>query len=192
MKPIETARLVMRNFVLSDSAGLHVVICRYEASEYAAYDQQWPSSIEEMRAAVAWFATGNAYLAVCLKEDGRLIGLVCLDNEHSPDSSQYDLGYVFDDRFHHKGYATEACLALIKHAFLELHARRLSTGTAADNVPSCRLLDRLGFRLVKQAARAFRTDDRGRPFEFLGNEYVLERQDWEGQLGNQGQNEIGR
>ena len=50
MNPIETDRLVMRNFKVNDCEALRVMIVQYEASEYAAYDQQWPTSMEEIKA----------------------------------------------------------------------------------------------------------------------------------------------
>ncbi len=182
MKPLETSRLIIRNFLADDWQALHRIIGQYQASEYAAYDQQWPTSPDEIRKVVEWFASGDIYLAVCLREDGQLIGFVCLNEEPTADSRQYNLGYIFDANHHRKGYATEACRATLNRVFEELHADRVVTGTAAQNVPSCRLLERLGFLMVKQSACSFAKRDDGQLIEFLGNEYVLSRADWVARL----------
>ena len=58
MIPIETERLVVRNFTVDDWEALHEMIVQYEASEYAAYDQQWPTSAEEVKGIAEWFARG--------------------------------------------------------------------------------------------------------------------------------------
>lgn len=81
MTLLETERLIIRNFGTGDSEALHEMICQYESSELAAYDQQWPTSPEEIKGVTEWFAAGDSYLAVCLKDTGRFIGFVALNPE---------------------------------------------------------------------------------------------------------------
>jgi len=49
MIKIETERLIIRNFRISDWETLHEIICQYNASEFAAYDHKWPTSPEEIK-----------------------------------------------------------------------------------------------------------------------------------------------
>ncbi|HEX3049756.1 MAG TPA: GNAT family N-acetyltransferase [Aggregatilineaceae bacterium] len=100
------------------------MIQQYAASEYAAYDHPWPTSDDEIKGVTEWFASGDHYFAVCLKETGQLVGLVALNPEED-DVHALNLGYVFD--------------------FEQLQVEKVVTGTAAENQPSCRLLERLGF-----------------------------------------------
>jgi ribosomal-protein-alanine N-acetyltransferase len=172
---IETDRLAIRNFSVEDSEALHRMICQYEKSEYARYDHQWPTSIEEIMEVAAWFATGESYLAVCLRSTGEFIGFVSLNKESRDDLREYNLGYCFDFNYHSEGYASEACKAVINYAFDHMHADRIITGTAADNKPSCRLLERLGFKKTSEGMVSFRKTADGNPVEFIGHSYSLTR-----------------
>ena len=146
MQTIQTDRLVIRNFRPEDWRDLHAMIVQYQASAYAQYDHKWPTSEEEIQGIARWFSEGDSYLAVCLPATGKLIGFVALNKEEREEGLAFNLGYVFDAGYHGQGYATEACRAAIEHAFERLDAATMVSGTASANLPSCRLLARLGFR----------------------------------------------
>jgi [ribosomal protein S5]-alanine N-acetyltransferase len=179
MKTMETERLAIRNFAPDDWQALHEMIVQYESSPYAVYDQKWPVSPDEIRGVAEWFAGGDSFLAVCLRDGGRLIGLVSLNPEEAPDRRQYNLGYIFDSDYHGKGYATEACQAVLGHAFAALQAEAVVSGTAAANGPSCRLLERLGFTKTGEAIGSFWKTPEGQPIEFMGNSFALTRSEWQ-------------
>lgn len=179
MIPIETERLVVRNFQVSDWEALRAMIVQYEASEYAAYDQQWPTSVEEIKGVTEWFASGDNFLAVCLKDTSRFIGFVALNPEEGEDGREYNIGYVFDSNYHGYGYATEACNVILRRAFDLLQALRVVTATAAVNRNSCRLLERLGFRKTGEKMSSFKTAEDGKPIEFLGNMYAILKEEWQ-------------
>ena len=178
MIAIWTERLVIRNFDPGDGPALHEMIVQYEASGLAAYDQPWPTAPEAVQQAAAWFAGGDSFLAVCLKDTGRLIGLVALNPEGEADRHEFNLGYVFNFDYHGRGYATEACRAALDHAFERLGAQRVVSGTAAANGASCRLLGRLGFRRTGESTASFRKTDAGEPIEFVGYRFELAREAW--------------
>jgi RimJ/RimL family protein N-acetyltransferase len=174
--PIETDRLVIRNFGLDDSEALHKMIVQYAASEYAAYDEQWPTSVDEIKGVTEWFASGDHFLAVCLKATSQFIGFVALNPE---EGNEYNLGYIFDSDHHGHGYATEACQAILNRAFDQLQAPRVISGTAAVNRSSCRLLERLGFQKTGERTSSFKTGEDGKPIEFLGYLYALSKEEWQ-------------
>lgn len=178
MTLLETERLILRNFRPDDWEALREMILQYEASGLAAYDQPWPTAPEEIRKVAEWFASGDSYLAVCLKAAGRLIGFVALAPEADGAQPAFNLGYVFNADAHGRGYATEACRAVLDHAFGPGQARRVVSGTAAVNRASCRLLERLGFQKVAEATTSFRRGAAGRPIEFLGYVFELQRDAW--------------
>jgi ribosomal-protein-alanine N-acetyltransferase len=78
-----------------------------------------------------------------------------------------------------QGYATEACRAVLGHAFDGLQAQSVVSGTAAANRPSCRLLERLGFQKTGESMGSFRNAPDGEPIEFLAFSYALTREAWE-------------
>jgi len=163
MNPIQTERLTLRNFTKDDWSDLREMILQYVASPYAKYDQQWPTSVDELKGVAEWFASGDRYLAVCLRPEATFVGFVCLNPAEGCPETTLDIGYIFNFGHHGKGYATEACRAAIDHAFTELGADRVVTGTAKENEPSCRLLARLGLRPMAESEGM----------------YVLSRKDWE-------------
>jgi ribosomal-protein-alanine N-acetyltransferase len=175
MTRIETERLTIRNFDAADWQALRQMILQYESSEYAVYDHQWPTSEDEMKGIAEMFSKGDSFLAVCLK-GAEFIGFVALNGTDS--EREFNLGYCFNFDYHGRGYATEACRAIIDHAFSELQADKVVTGTAAANEPSCRLLQRLGMRKTGESTGSFRTTQDGKPIEFLGYSFGISREEW--------------
>ncbi len=161
MTPLETERLIVRRFAEADWQGLHEMIVKYQESENAAYDptHPWPTSPREIKKVVGWFASGDSYLAVSLKDTGQFIGFVCLNPQDKEGSREYNLGYLFDSNYRGQGYATEACRAMLGRAFGELQADQVVTGTATANIPSVRLLERLGFRTTGEGTFALSREE---------------------------------
>jgi ribosomal-protein-alanine N-acetyltransferase len=151
MTMLETERLTIRNFRIDDWEALHEMINQYVSSGLAAYEpNQWPTSAEEIKKVTEWFAGGDSYFAVCLKDEDRFIGFVALNQEQK--EREFNLGYIFNFDYHSKGYATEACRAVLNHAFSRLQAQKVVTGTAIANTASVRLLKRLGFKKTSESS----------------------------------------
>ena len=168
MTMFETERLTIRNFRIDDWEALHEMIVQYVSSGLAALEpNQWPTSPDEIKKITEWFASVDSYFAVCLKDTGRFIGFVCLNPEKG--EREFNIGYTFNFDYHGKGYATEACRALLGHAFDRLGAQRVVTGTHPSNTASVRLLERLGFRRT--------TEDPG---------WELSRDEWKAKSGRAG------
>ncbi len=148
MEPIQTERLIIRNFRIEDWCDLHEMIVQYQANEYSKYDHQWPTAEEEYPKIAKWFSEGDSYLAVCLPATGKVIGFVCLNRADHEDGLAFDMGYIFNSDYHGQGYATEACQAAIHRAFGQLEAVKLVAGTPLGNKASVDLLLRLGFHEV--------------------------------------------
>ena len=60
----------------------------------------------------------------------------------------HNLGYVFHPDYHGQGYALEGCRKIVDYVFDELLANRILTGTHPTNVPSVRLLKKLGLKEI--------------------------------------------
>jgi RimJ/RimL family protein N-acetyltransferase len=176
---IETDRLIIRNFILPDGAALFALITQYGSTEYAAYDQPWPASAEQIREATQWFASGDHFLAVCLKEPRTFIGLLALNPDATGGRREFNLGYIFNADYHGQGYASEAGRAVLARAFEQLKADRVVAGTAAANTASCALLERLGLKKINEARSSFRKTADGHPIEFLGYTYAITREEWQ-------------
>jgi len=68
-----------------------------------------------------------------------------------PQDGTVEIGYSVLPQFQSQGYATEMVRALIDWAFVQPGVARIVAETAEDNVPSMRLLSRLGFARTKPA-----------------------------------------
>ena len=160
MNSLETDRLIIRNFGPGDWQALQEVIVAYQASDAAQYEDPWPTSDEKVQEIASWFAGGDDYLAVCLKDAGTLIGLVAIGRRQEQERPIHNLGYVFHPGYAGQGYATEACRAAMGHLYDPLGAEGILTGTHPDNQPSVALLKRLGLH------------------EIGGGEWALSRAEW--------------
>ena len=66
---------------------------------------------------------------------------------------QAELGWSLDPAYAGRGYATEAVAELIRICFEELHLRRVLAQCFAGNLPSWRLMERVGMRRESQDVR---------------------------------------
>ncbi len=94
---------------------------------------------------------------VFLKDDPeRIIGTVCFRDITRSIYESCEVGYKFDERFWHHGYATEALIEGIDIMFGDLGLHRITACVMPENTPSIRLLESLYFKregLLRQNAR---------------------------------------
>ena len=175
MIELETERLIIRNFDAKDWKDLAELAMKYEQTELAKYDEgPWSNNLEEYKGTVEEFAKRDEFLAVVLKENSKLIGLIF---KAKKEEEEYEFGFNFNSNFHGRGYATESCKVILDYMFDVLNAKIVKAGTAKVNIPSNMLLKRLGFQFVGEKFISFRKDEEGKPIEFVGVNYVLSRRD---------------
>ena len=147
---METQRLIIRNFQPDDWQELQEVAVHYQASKWAKYDIPWPTSTEKVQEMAKFFATGDDFLAVSLKDTGKLIGLIAIERRKDQEAGVHNLGYVFHPGYSGQGYATEGCQAAMAYLFEQLEITAILTGTHLENMPSVRLLKKLGLHHIGQ------------------------------------------
>lgn len=79
------------------------------------------------------------------REDERVIGTISIVNTDYS-GKIFTVGYTLSRHYQHKGYATEALKALTDYLLKELFAERVQAKVMPENEPSCRLLERVGFK----------------------------------------------
>ena len=139
---METERLYIRRYTKEDFPGFCELIRDKMASPYAKYDHTFPTEDAALMEVLNFFAISDEFWALEEKSEHKIIGFVSLNyvNEASR-----NLGYCLHTPWHGKGYASEAARRIIRYAREELGLEKLVTGTAEENLPSVRLLERLGF-----------------------------------------------
>ena len=147
--PIVSDRLLLRPVIESDAPSIQA----YHSLEEVAKYQFWePRSEEAVRGEVKKWTThsqidgeGDLQLAVILKKSGELIGDVFFKITDAA-ARQGTVGYTFNPAFQGKGYATEAAKVMLKLGFETFDLHRMFARCDARNVPSWRLMERLGMR----------------------------------------------
>ncbi|MBQ8231274.1 MAG: GNAT family N-acetyltransferase [Lachnospiraceae bacterium] len=161
---LETSRLYIRNLSETDWQEMKNIFIDFNNSQYAVYDMPLPTEDEETRALTKRFAESKLFFVVFLKELSDMLGYVCFHK----DGDKYDLGYCFHSAYHSKGYAYESTKALIEYFVTECGATGFTAGTAINNIPSCRLLEKLGFICASTEMVSF-----DNIYSFQGGNFVL-------------------
>jgi RimJ/RimL family protein N-acetyltransferase len=159
----ETNRLLIRQYTTADIETAHEVLDSHP--DVWRFDPGRPLSLEERRTAIerriqAYGAPVFGSLAVALKDGGRYIGYCGLQlylcERITRSTPEVELFYKLGREYWGRGYATEACRELVRHAFEDLRLARIVTCTHCENVRSIALLQRLGMRIQPDP-----TDPRG-------------------------------
>lgn len=135
---ISTERLILRRFCADDLQDLYEYLSDGEVVRFEPYK---PMTLQEAAENLEWRISTDEMIAVELKESGKMIGNVYLGKR---DFDSFELGYAFNRHFWGRGYAAEACRALIDRAFSE-GAHRIYAECDPENEASWRLLEKLGF-----------------------------------------------
>jgi ribosomal-protein-serine acetyltransferase len=85
-----------------------------------------------------------------------------------------EIGYWIAQEHQGKGIVTEACRAMITHAFRELDLHRVQIRCATGNIKSCAIPQRLGFAHEGTAREAEMVNDRFIDLHIFG----MLKQDW--------------
>lgn len=174
---METERLWVRNFMEDDWKGLYEYLSIKEVLRYEPGDV---SSEEDCKKMCIERSQGNVFWAVCLKENGKMIGHLYFNQADPHEFLTWELGYIFNPEYYGKGYATEASRRLLQYGFEELGAHRIIAMCSPDNAPSWKLLERLSMRregYFKKKA-FFRNGINGEPLWLDVYEYAILSEEW--------------
>jgi [ribosomal protein S5]-alanine N-acetyltransferase len=105
-----------------------------------------PASYRVMRRVVARRARMGTSLPFALRVEGRLAGQVTLDNIVRGALRSGYLGYWIDRSVAGRGMGSLAVALVCDHAFGEVGLHRVEADIRPENLPSQRLVERLGFR----------------------------------------------
>ena len=153
---LETARLTLRWFTHDDigpfnELGTNPRVIRYVGNQPFASLEAARETLE--RAPLRDYATyGYGRFACVWKHTGEVMGFC--GPKFLADSGEVDLGYRFLPAFWGRGLATESSLAVIDYAREQLGLERLVGWVHPDNLPSARVLSKLGFSFERKAAFA--------------------------------------
>ena len=131
---------------------------------------------QSLSEAIALMKNGKARrFALTLKGDNKLIGAVGYDvTATTPLGRIGHMGWFIFPEHQGKGYITEAAYRVLDYAFCEDNCIRIATGCYADNIPTQRVMDKVGFRLEGKRIKAAYHD--GKMKDRL--DYAINKDEW--------------
>lgn len=142
---IETERLILREMGQHDFESLckilqdEDVMYAYEGAFTGNETQEWLD-----RQIMRYKEDGFGLNAVILKETGSMIGQCGLTMQDIPGKRVVETGYLFQKKYWHKGYATEAAKACNRYAFNVLGVNEVYSIIRDNNIASQNVAKRNG------------------------------------------------
>lgn len=145
----KTARLILREFQLSDAQKLYDLNSDSDVIRYTG-DPPF-KSISEAELFIKNYdhyqKFGFGRWACIRKHKGDFIGWCGLKNN---EKNQIDLGFRFFKKYWNQGYATEAAKASLDFGFNKLGLEEITGRVAPENTASIRVLEKLNLKCWKQ------------------------------------------
>ena len=144
---IETGRLLLRRFALSDANEMFREWASYEnVTKYLTWDYHRSISQTKtflMDRIVGYEKPDNYFWAIYLKSEGILIGSISasITNERARIA---DVGYCLGERFWNQGYATEVLKAMAEYMFYDVKINRIEAYHSINNPASGRVMQKAG------------------------------------------------
>ncbi len=177
-KALETERLIIRNFKSDDWKAIQALAINKETSDGAKYDLTWPTSDDECKKMAEFLSGTDFFWAVCLKEDGELIGLIAFNR--IDENRTLDIGHVFHtDYMSQVDITTEALRRMVQYAFDDLEIDSITTHNAADWKGQIEPLRRLGMRKTGEVMGPSPANTDGTPTEIKVCTFGITREEWD-------------
>ncbi|NMA07272.1 MAG: GNAT family N-acetyltransferase [Ruminococcaceae bacterium] len=159
---LETERLILRNFRRNDSTDLYEYLSDRENVKFEPYDIL---SLRDCKNEARLREKNFSYIACELKESGKMIGNLYFNQTMPYEYLTWELGYIFNPKYHKRGFATEASAKVLEYGFDVLGVRRVIANCDVKNLPSAGVMERLQMRLEKCSKEElfFKRDCTGKP-----------------------------
>lgn len=157
-EPLEIAgtdRLVIREMALSD---LDALCALYDTLSDCPYVEPLYDREKEKAYMAAYIQNMYGFYQYGLwlvfeRSTRMLVGRIGIENREIDGCCCQELGYLIGKPWQRRGYAEEACRAVLAYGFKELDLEKIFACVQHTNSPSVRLAEKLGFRFY-----AARTD----------------------------------
>jgi len=158
-KEIETDRLLLRKFKLSDAEEMYK---NWANDDNVTRYITWPThkDIEETRRVVEGYVNDSArdnyyHWCIVLKETNEAVGSIGAFRLYD-DLKLFEIGYCIGKKFWNKGITTEAMKALIKFFFEEVGVNRIEARHDVKHPASGRVMIKSGLKfegILRQAGK---------------------------------------
>ena len=136
---IETDRLVIRKYEESDMDSAAEFLLDKKTMYYI------PEKFDNKQEMMLFLEKNKeAYFPVELKSSAKVIGHLSFEaffGDHS-----YEIGWIFNEKYHQKGYGKEAAKAMLDYGFKEKLIHRVIATCQPENPGSWKLMEGIGMR----------------------------------------------
>lgn len=147
--PLQTDRLILRDFVVDDWRATHIYGSNPEVVRYMEWGPNDEATTRAFIERVVAFQHDQPRrdfeLAITLREGGQLIG-GCGFHVSDPQNRAGWLGYILARKHWGQGYATETARALLRFGFENFGLHRIWATCDPRNVASAHVLEKIGMR----------------------------------------------
>lgn len=154
MKILETQRLLLRHFVISDLDDLFTF---YSDPDVIRYIPDAPRTYEETKEELEWFLNGHPKFpelglwATLYKETGQFIGRCGLLPWTIDEQHEVEVAFALSKENWGQGLATEAASALVQYGFENLQLSRLICVIDRDHKGSIHVATKIGMTFEKES-----------------------------------------
>lgn len=155
---IELEELIVRKFEPTDEMDL----CEYMLQRVNAKFEAYPNfTRQKARQVVQFRSESDEFFAIELKATHKVIGNIFLGKR---DFNARELGFVLNENYHRKGYASAASRAMVDYAFSH-GVHRIYAECAVQNTPSWKLMEKIGLSREAHFRKnvSFHIDANGKP-----------------------------
>ena len=147
MIPLETDRLILRNWQTKDAAAMHRLNSDEAVMKFFPFRRNRIESdllLETVKNKID--EKGYSFAAVELKQTGRVVGMAGISDiaSNMPFAPALEIGWRFLPEYWGKGYATESALKWLEFSFTALEKEEVVSFAVADNIASTAVMERLG------------------------------------------------
>lgn len=150
-KLIETPRLYLREFELSDARDMFELnsdkeVIKYTGDDHFSLESEALNFIKNYD---HYKTHGFGRWAVILKENNKFIGWNGLKLNEDND---IDIGFRFFKEYWGRGFASESAKAVLDYGLNVLKIEYIVGRAAPENIASVRVLEKLGMKFIKQGS----------------------------------------
>jgi [ribosomal protein S5]-alanine N-acetyltransferase len=155
---IETKRLIIRNFELTDESDLREYMLQRVHALYEAYPD---FTADKSKKEIAFRSKSDEFLAIELTEEHKVIGNIYMGKRNY---NTRELGYVLNELYQHRGFGSEAAAAVLEYFFTQ-SVHRVYAECCPQNTPSWKTMEKIGMNREAHFRKnvSFRTDAEGKP-----------------------------
>lgn len=151
---METERLVLRKLTLNDANDMFEMRSNPDMIDFT--DGKLDEYLDDTLHFIEMINNGikkNKWVnwAIIYKDNNRLIGTINIWNLND-EENKAEIGYGIVPKYQGKGLMVEALKAVVNYGLNDMKLQKLEVWTERRNLKSIKLVERLGFRYIKEVS----------------------------------------